>query len=64
MNLSKYALIAALLLGSSAAMAEGGAERTKAFWAEFRKSQERVHGEGRKEVGQKKEQVQQQVVKD
>ena len=29
MNLSKYALIAALLLGSSAAMAEGGAERTR-----------------------------------
>lgn len=62
MNLSKYALIATLLLGSSAAFAEGGAERSKAFWAEFRKSQERVHGEKQQEVAQKE--VEQKVAKD
>lgn len=62
MNPSKLALIAALVLGSGAAVAEGGAERSQAFWAEFRKSQERVHGEDRKEVVRKD--VEQKVAKD
>ncbi|MBV6286260.1 hypothetical protein [Pseudomonas aegrilactucae] len=62
MNLSKFALIMALVLGSGTAIAEGGAERSQAFWAEFRKSQERVHGQGRQEVAQKE--VEQTVAKD
>ena len=62
MNLSKYALIVVLLLGSGTAFAEGGAERSQAFWAEFRKSQERVHGEKQQEVAQKE--VEQKVAKD
>ncbi|MDD0974368.1 hypothetical protein [Pseudomonas fontis] len=44
MKLFKFALIAALALGSTTAFAEGGAERSKAFWEQFRLSQEQVHG--------------------
>lgn len=62
MNLSKWVLMAMVVLGSGAAFAEGGAERSQAFWAEFRKSQERVHGQGKQEVAQKE--VEQKVAKD
>ncbi|PSS57075.1 hypothetical protein [Pseudomonas sp. BBP2017] len=44
MNLIKYALVGVLALGSGAALAEGGAERSKQFWANFRLSQEQLHG--------------------
>ncbi|MFV3379134.1 MULTISPECIES: co-regulatory protein PtrA N-terminal domain-containing protein [Pseudomonas] len=45
MNLTKYLLLAVLTLGSSAAMAEGGAERSKQFWEAFRQDQQRLHGD-------------------
>ncbi|MGF6590654.1 hypothetical protein [Pseudomonas sp. 2835] len=44
MSLNKYVLMAVLALGSSAALAEGGAERSKQFWENFRLSQEQIHG--------------------
>ncbi|QBF28191.1 hypothetical protein EXN22_21805 [Pseudomonas tructae] len=44
MSLNKYVLVAVLALGSSAALAEGGAERSKQFWENFRLSQEQIHG--------------------
>ncbi|MDR0212151.1 MAG: hypothetical protein LBJ33_23700 [Pseudomonas putida] len=45
MNLTKYLLLAVLTLGSSAAMAEGGAERSKQFWEAFQQDQQRLHGD-------------------
>ncbi|CAK9887822.1 MULTISPECIES: hypothetical protein [Pseudomonas] len=44
MSLNKYVLMAVLALGSSAALAEGGAERSRQFWENFRLSQEQIHG--------------------
>ncbi|MBV4537640.1 MULTISPECIES: hypothetical protein [Pseudomonas] len=44
MNLTKYLLLALLTLGSTTALAEGGAERSRQFWEAFRQDQERLHG--------------------
>ncbi|MET3054310.1 hypothetical protein ABXV19_21215 [Pseudomonas alkylphenolica] len=43
MSLIKYALMGVLALGSGAALAEGGAERSQQFWEKFRLSQEQIH---------------------
>lgn len=68
MSLIKYALMGVLALGSGAALAEGGAERSKQFWENFRLSQEQVHGKKDQAVAkadaQKRENLQQQVVKE
>ena len=45
MNLTQYLLLAVLALGSSGAMAEGGAERSRQFWEAFRQDQQRLHGD-------------------
>ncbi|MCY1396183.1 hypothetical protein D3C76_757850 [compost metagenome] len=44
--MSKFELLFVTLLavGSTSALAEGGSERSQAFWKEFRTSQERIHG--------------------
>ncbi|MGE7992433.1 hypothetical protein ACQKPE_15600 [Pseudomonas sp. NPDC089554] len=52
MNLSKYLLLAILALGSSTALAEGGAERSQQFWAAFREDQQRLHGDRQKAVAE------------
>ncbi|UVJ43082.1 hypothetical protein NVV94_21280 [Pseudomonas sp. LS1212] len=44
MNRIQVLFITVLALGSTSAMAEGGSERSQAFWKEFRVSQERIHG--------------------
>ncbi|WP_422417889.1 hypothetical protein [Pseudomonas sp. GZD-222] len=68
MSLIKYALMGVLALGSGAALAEGGAERSKQFWENFRLSQEQVHGKKDQAVAtsdaQKRKNAQQQVVKE
>lgn len=53
MNLTKYLLLAILALGSSTALAEGGAERSQQFWAAFREDQQRLHGEQRQAVAER-----------
>ncbi|MDD2057750.1 hypothetical protein N5D52_03340 [Pseudomonas sp. GD03860] len=65
MSLIKYVLTGVLALGSSAALAEGGAERSKQFWENFRLSQEQVHGKKDQAVASSKERetTQEQVVK-
>lgn len=45
MNLTKYLLLALLTLGSTTALAEGGAERSRQFWEAFRQDQQRLHGD-------------------
>lgn len=45
MNLTRYVVLALLALGSSSALAEGGAERSRQFWEAFREDQQRLHGE-------------------
>lgn len=45
MNLTQYLLLAVLALGSSGAMAEDGAERSRQFWEAFRQDQQRLHGD-------------------
>ncbi|MCU1732184.1 MULTISPECIES: hypothetical protein [unclassified Pseudomonas] len=45
MNFSKYALIAALTLGSTSVMAEGGAERARLFVQQFKESQQQLWGD-------------------
>ncbi|MDD2047863.1 hypothetical protein [Pseudomonas putida] len=68
MSLIKYALMGVLALGSGAALAEGGAERSKQFWEKFRLSQEQIHGKQDQAVAsseaQKRANAQQQVVKE
>ncbi|MEE1868277.1 MULTISPECIES: hypothetical protein [Pseudomonas] len=68
MSLIKYALMAVLALGSGAALAEGGAERSKQFWEKFRLSQEQIHGDKDQAIAkfaaQKRENAQQQVAKE
>lgn len=68
MSLIKYALMGVLALGSGAALAEGGAERSKQFWEKFRLSQEQLHGKKDQAFAtsdaQKRENAQQQVVKE
>ena len=56
MNISKYALIALLALGSTSAMAEGGAERSRLFVQQFKESQEQLWGD-KGSKAQKAEQV-------
>ena len=67
MSLIKYVLMGVLALGSGAALAEGGSERSKQFWEKFRLSQEQVHGKKDQAVVTsdqgKRDGVQQQVVK-
>ncbi|EKT4465984.1 hypothetical protein QEM13_000999 [Pseudomonas putida] len=50
MNLTKYLLLAVLTLGSTVALAEGGAERSRQFWEAFRQDQQRVHGDKERAV--------------
>ncbi len=68
MSLIKYALMGVLALGSGAALAEGGAERSKQFWEKFRLSQEQIHGKQDQAVvssdAQKRDNAQQRVVKE
>jgi hypothetical protein len=68
MSLIKYALMGVLALGSGAALAEGGAERSKQFWEKFRLSQEQIHGKQDQAVvssdAQKRANAQQSVVKE
>ncbi|WP_166568047.1 co-regulatory protein PtrA N-terminal domain-containing protein [Pseudomonas sp. R5(2019)] len=45
MKTIKLLVISVLLLGSTAAMAEGGAERSQEFWKQFKLSQEKTHGD-------------------
>lgn len=45
MNVSKYALIAVLALGSTSVMAEGGAERARLFVQQFKESQQQLWGD-------------------
>ena len=62
MSLIKYVLMGVLALGSGAALAEGGAERSKQFWEKFRLSQEQIHGKQDQAVASSD--AQQQVVKE
>ncbi|PWB33286.1 hypothetical protein DCO48_09975 [Pseudomonas sp. SDI] len=60
-----YALIAALALASTSALAEGGSERSKAFWEQFRLSQEQVHGkQDEAVVKEQRKQEQEKVAKE
>lgn len=63
MNLTKYLLLALLAMGSSTALAEGGAERSQQFWAAFREDQQRLHGQAVAERKQQSEKAR-QVAKD
>ena len=56
MNLTKYLLLATLALGSASVYAEGGAERSKQFWQAFREDQQRLHGDKRPAVAERKAQ--------
>ncbi|MFK8332534.1 hypothetical protein M2D63_021250 [Pseudomonas sp. BJa5] len=68
MSLTKYVLVGILALGSSAALAEGGAERSKQFWENFRLTQEQIHGKKDQAFAaadaQKQDEARQQVVKE
>ncbi|WP_442112478.1 hypothetical protein [Pseudomonas sp. NUPR-001] len=68
MSLIKYVLMGVLALGSGAALAEGGSERSKQFWEKFRLSQEQIHGKKDQAVAtseaQKRSDAQQQVAKE
>lgn len=68
MSLTKYVLVGILALGSSAALAEGGAERSKQFWENFRLTQEQIHGNKDQAFtaadAQKQDEARQQVVKE
>ena len=65
MSLIKYVLMAVLALGSSAALAEGGAERSRQFWENFRLSQEQIHGKKDQAVAEsERESKQKQVAKE
>ncbi|MFQ6574375.1 hypothetical protein [Pseudomonas sp. UM16] len=68
MSLIKYALMGVLALGSGAALAEGGAERSQQFWEKFRLSQEQIHGNKDQAVvatdARKRSDAQQKVAKE
>ncbi|MCY1409876.1 hypothetical protein D3C76_262050 [compost metagenome] len=50
-------LVSLLAMGSTSAMAEGGSERSQAFWKEFRATQERIHGSSNVMAGTSKESI-------
>ncbi|MDR6712987.1 hypothetical protein J2W83_002589 [Pseudomonas hunanensis] len=45
MKLTRYLLLALLAVGSTPALAEDGAERSRQFWEAFRQEQQRLHGQ-------------------
>lgn len=63
MNLTKYLLLAVLTLGSTAALAEGGAERSRQFWEAFRQDQQRIHGDKEQAVVERERKAQERARK-
>ncbi|HDS1681047.1 TPA: hypothetical protein QEM39_002589 [Pseudomonas putida] len=61
MNLTKYLLLATLALGSASVYAEGGAERSKAFWQAFRQDQERLHGDKQQAIAERERKAQEKA---
>ncbi|MBF8792245.1 hypothetical protein IRZ70_05465 [Pseudomonas monteilii] len=63
MNLTKYLLLAVLTLGSTVALAEGGAERSRQFWEAFRQDQQRIHGDKEQAVVERERKAQERARK-
>ncbi|MDF0731151.1 hypothetical protein P0Y43_10485 [Pseudomonas entomophila] len=60
MNLIKYLLLATLAVGSSAALAEGGAERSRLFVQTFLQDQQRLHGDTPQAVAERERKQQEE----
>jgi sensor domain CHASE-containing protein len=63
MNLTRYVLWVLLALGSTSALAEGGAERSRQFWEAFREDQQRLHGQPDKALAERQRKTQQATEK-
>lgn len=63
MNLTKYLALAVLTLGSTVALAEGGAERSRQFWEAFRQDQQRIHGDKEQAVVERERKAQERARK-
>ncbi|CAM4070410.1 hypothetical protein CCOS865_01118 [Pseudomonas reidholzensis] len=63
MNLTRYVLLAVLALGSSSALAEGGAERSRQFWEAFREDQQRLHGQADQALAERQRKAQEDTEK-